>query len=299
MELSSIFSSITDVEFGEQVDLTSYSTFKLKARGDLLIVKSLPALQKSVEALTKHQTPYTVLGLGANQIIKSQPDSLYLKLELPLASDILAKCQSSYLLPASILLNQLTSHAIKYGLKGWEVFTGIPATLGGAVCMNAGTSLGEIASLVKKVYIVKSSGELYELEVKPEHFEYRSNLFLSQGDVIYAVEMIHNGEDAKISDLIKEYLQNRRASQPLDKRTCGCIFKNYIVEEKTCRAGHYIDIVGLKGLTFDGMRVSPVHGNFFENVDGATDRDVMALINMVRDELKLQFGVEFEKEVKL
>jgi UDP-N-acetylmuramate dehydrogenase len=299
LDLSRLFASVSDAELKEGVDLTSYSTFKLKASGDLLIIRSKEALQESLTILYDRSIQYIVLGLGANQIIKHHSDCLYLKIDLQLDSSLLSECRERYLLPASVPLNQLTSHAIKYGLRGWEVFTGVPATLGGAICMNAGTFLGEISSLIKKVYIITAKGEQRELEVDLHNFKYRSNLFLETGEVIYAAEMVHLGIDPKVGSEIKEYLIRRRESQPLDRRTCGCIFKNHITEEKTCRAGHYIDIIGLKGLTVDGMRVSPVHGNFFENVDGATDREVMALIEIVRDELRLQFGVEFEKEVKL
>ena len=71
---------------------------------------------------------------------------------------LLDRVKEEYTLPASIHLSKLTSHASKHGLKGWEVFTGIPATLGGAIFMNAGTGLGEIGPWLKKLKLFQRMG---------------------------------------------------------------------------------------------------------------------------------------------
>jgi UDP-N-acetylmuramate dehydrogenase len=205
-----------------------------------------------------------------------------------------------YLFPASISLATLTAHANKFGLSGWEVFTGIPASLGGAVYMNAGTNLGEIGSVVSEVYIVNKFGEERREIVDQNSFNYRRNNFINEGDVIYQVRLKHFGQDEKISRKIREYLEMRTRTQPLKEWTCGCVFKNYenIDRGETCRAGLFIDIMGLKGLTYKNLQVSLKHANFMENKGDSSYEDVLSLINILKTELKLQYGISFETEVE-
>ena len=108
---------------------------------------------------------------------------------------------------------------------------------------------------------------------------------------------------AQVRSDIKEYLKKRNESQPLWASTCGCIFKNAerpVSSKKlaTCRAGEFIDIMGLKGFQMDQVRVSPLHANFMENRGGADHSSMVKAINFVKEELKLQFGIDFETEVK-
>jgi UDP-N-acetylmuramate dehydrogenase len=271
---------------------------RLRAFGDLITVKSVEALKECLKRLTENSIEYTILGLGANQLLCETSKKPYIKLAFEFDKSYLSKVRDEYELPASVSLSILSSHAVKNGLKGWESFTGIPATVGGAVFMNAGTNLGEIGPLIREVRIINKFGIERVEKINGDSFSYRKNHFLESGDVVYSVLMGHNGVDEKISKKIKEYLELRNRTQPLKEWTCGCIFKNSILE-RTCLAGKFIDILGLKGLTHNGMRISPKHANFMENENSASKEDVVALIKIIKDELRLQYGVEFETEVKL
>ena len=169
--------------------------------------------------------------------------------------------------------------------------------------MNAGTGLGEIGSLVKEVKLISKNGDLKIVSPSENDFSYRKNNFTKEGDIIYEVTLIHKGIDSSVSNLIKEYLRKRNESQPLWASTCGCIFKNATKQASskklaTCRAGEFIDIMGLKGFQMDQVRVSPLHANFMENRGGADYSNMVKTIAFVKEELKLQFGVDFETEVK-
>src|SRR5690606_37940156 len=128
----------------------------------------------------------------------SQPKQVIIHLDLPFDLNYLSESHDEYVLPASLGLNHLTAHAVKFGLSGWEVFTGIPASLGGAIYMNAGTNLGEIGALVKSVDIVNSDGVLRTLLVSDQSFSYRKNHFVKSGDVIVGATLIHRGKDSSI-----------------------------------------------------------------------------------------------------
>lgn len=296
----SFLNSIPGVLLEVDKDLTKYSTMRLNAVGDLITVKNLQALKSTVKELSQKSIQYRVLGWGANILLPQKADIPYLQLDFEFDRDIFNEAQTEYLLPASVSLATLTSHANKFGLLGWEVFTGIPASLGGAIFMNAGTNLGEIGSVVKEVYLVTKEGEEKLIKIDQHSFSYRHNHFVNSGDVIYQARLIHNGIDEKIKTKIKEYLDMRTRTQPLKEWTCGCVFKNYENNERhvTCRAGLFIDIMGLKGLTYKNLQVSLKHANFMENKGDSSYEDVLTLINVLKYEMKLQYGVSFETEVE-
>ena len=299
VKLAQALSEISDIEYQEQVNLTKFSTMRLKACGNLLKIKSYKALQECLPLLKRMEVKYRVLGLGANQLLPENTQELYLKLELPFDKTYLDEAREIYNLPASVPLSILSSHAIRNGLKGWESFTGIPATLGGAIFMNAGTGLGEIGPVVKEVKIMAPDGSQRVHTCDQESFSYRRNNFLREGEVIFEATLIHFGQDPYITKEIKTYLDFRNKSQPLKEWTCGCVFKNHKETGETCRAGQYIDIIGLKGLEYNGVRVSPKHANFMENFESASLSDMKTLIMTVQEELKMNFGLDFETEVKI
>ena len=302
--LKNIFSKLSDdknIKFSLDTDLSKYSTMKLSAKGSIIFVDSVDALEKVVRELAKEKVSYKLIGWGANFIIPVNPSFVLVKLTFPFDRSIFSQEKKEFWIPSSAPLNILTSIASKFGFQGWEVFTGVPASLGGAIAMNAGTSLGEICELIKEVKLLRTSGHIECHSVTKDSFSYRKNHFLNEGDVILEALVFHKGIDSKVNETIKNYLKLRTESQPLKQKTCGCMFKNLVYEannkEMTCRAGLSIDIMGLKGLSVNDLRISPKHANFMENRGEAASSDVTKLIEVTKRELKLQYGVEFETEV--
>lgn len=288
--------TLDDCTFHQNCDLTSYTTFKLASVGDLIEVHSVTALQKLLPKLKKFHKNYLVVGWGANQILPAQCDELVIHLDFSFDQTYLDEKKDEYILPASLGINYLTSHAVKFGLKGWDVFTGIPASLGGAIFMNAGTNLGEIGSLIKKVILVTPEGELREEQITDKSFSYRKNHFVRPGEIIVGAVMIHYGSDSLISQKIKDYLQYRKMSQPLTTKNCGCVFKNPM---KDFPAGKLIDLLQLKGVRSGDLKISPKHGNFMENSGKANWDQFKALVDLINFEMDHFYGLEFELEVKI
>jgi UDP-N-acetylmuramate dehydrogenase len=296
MNLKEKLHSLPDVEFLENENLTSYTTFKLNSVGDLLIVKSVEALQKILPLLNAENRCYLIVGWGANQILPAQCQDLIIHLEFPFEMNYLDTLREEYQLPASLGINHLTSHAVKFGLKGWEIFTGIPASLGGAIYMNAGTNLGEIGKLVKKVQLMNPQGEIREEVMTAKSFSYRKNHFVKPGEVIIGAVLINSGTDEAIPGKIREYLEYRKKSQPLATKNCGCVFKNPL---KELPAGKLIDLLQLKGVRVGELRISPKHGNFIENSGKATWDQFQSLVAIINYEMDHFYGIEFELEVKI
>jgi UDP-N-acetylmuramate dehydrogenase len=277
-------------------DLTRFTTIRLQSIGDLIEVKSVKSLQKLVIFLNKNKLRYIVIGWGANQVLPSVCKDIVIHLDFDFDFDYLNIQREEYIFPASLGLNHLTNHAKKFGLSGWEVFTGIPASLGGAIYMNAGTSLGEIGSLVKSVSLVTPNGELREEIINSQSFSYRKNNFVESGEIIVGAVMYHNGFNPQISQKIKDYLDYRKRTQPLSTKNCGCVFKN---PHKDFQAGKLIDLIGLKGLSVGEMRVSHKHGNFIENDGLGTWDQLELLIKIINSNMDHFYGIEFELEVKI
>ena len=288
--------SVPDSELLINQNLTSYTTFKLNSEGDLLKVKSIEALQKIMSILDEEKKKYLIIGWGANQILPAKCTDLVIHLEFIFDPNTLREFRDEYTLPSSLGLNHLTALAVKFGLKGWEVFTGIPASLGGAIYMNAGTNLGEIGSLIKTVTLVTKTGGIREVKIDRNSFSYRKNHFVHEGEIIVAATIKHYGTDSLIPQKIKDYLDYRKQTQPLSTKNCGCVFQNPL---KALPAGKLIDLLQLKGVAIGELRISSKHGNFMENKGSASWRDFKSLVDLVNFEMDHFYGIEFELEVKI
>lgn len=288
--------SISNCHFYQDIDLTRYTTFKLVSRGDLVEVNSVEALEKLLPVISKYNRGYLIVGWGANQILPAQCSDLIIHLKFTFDSSYLESFREEYVLPASLGINHLTSHAVKFGLKGWEVFTGIPASLGGAIYMNAGTNLGEIGSLVKSVKLVNSEGKIREEIITDKSFSYRKNHFVKHDEVIVEATLRHFGTDESIPQKIRDYLEYRKKTQPLTTKNCGCVFKNPL---KELPAGKLIDLLLLKGVGSSDLRISPKHGNFMENTGRADWNQFSSLVKLINFEMDHFYGIEFELEVKI
>ena len=172
--------AIKEATLEESADLSKYCTMRLQSRGNLVKVFSIEALQEVLSAFSEQKISYQIIGRGSNQLFAPQYSGAYLKLELPFDKSYLDEFRESYTIPASVSLSALTTHAIRFNVEGWQVFTGNPATLGGAIYMNAGTSLGEIGPLVRKVKIVTGEGKIREETVGKKIFWLPEKLFFKK-----------------------------------------------------------------------------------------------------------------------
>jgi UDP-N-acetylmuramate dehydrogenase len=295
MTLNNLLKNIDDLDIFENCNLEKYTTIRLNKVGSIAIVKSIKSLRILVDILSKNEIRFHLIGWGANQIIHNTKNTLFIKLKFKFERSELSVARDIYEIPASVSLNVLTSHATKYGLSGWEVFTGIPASLGGAIFMNAGTSLGEIGQLIRSVKILDLKGEIREEVMNENSFSYRKNHFVKVGEIIISAVMTHGGLDSKVPEKIKSYLEFRKSSQPLASRNCGCVFENY---DSLHKAGQFIDVCGLKGFGLNGLKVSQQHANFIENNNASTE-DFIGLTDSLKYQLELFSGIQFELEAKV
>jgi UDP-N-acetylmuramate dehydrogenase len=177
-----------------------------------------------------------------------------------------------------------------------EGLIGVPGTVGGALRMNAGAYGTEISKFVQCIEVYRAASRRNEtLMAEAMGFRYRAT-GLAAGDILLAAELtLMPRPYEEIRAEIKVSNEKRRASQPLQEKSAGCIFKN----PPGASAGKLIDELGLKGHRIGGAVVSERHANFFVNRHQATAEDFWALIDLVRNRVQQAFGYELEEEVVL
>lgn len=196
---------------------------------------------------------------------------------------------------SGILLGSLANEAARHGLTGLEFAHGIPGSLGGAVTMNAGAYDGEMRQVVIFVRVLDHRGEIAEIPAEQCEFSYRHSAF-SGGErlILSAALQLAEGDQTAIRGRMEELMARRKAKQPLEYPSAGSTFKR----PEGYFAAALIDRCGLKGLTVGGAQVSEKHAGFIINTGGATCRDILDLMEQVRERVFRETGVELEPEVK-
>jgi len=195
---------------------------------------------------------------------------------------------------ASADLGGMVTFCAKHDLGGMEGLIGVPGSVGGALRMNAGAYGTQIGPWVREVELYRAaSGEVETVRGNDIRFDYRHTSF-ADDDVMLRVKLELPSKPYKeILAGIKVCNEKRRASQPLNQKSAGCIFKN----PPGGSAGRMIDELKLKGHRVGDAAVSDRHANFFVNLADATCDDMRRLIDNVRERVRAAYGVELENEV--
>jgi UDP-N-acetylmuramate dehydrogenase len=202
-------------------------------------------------------------------------------------------------------LAKLINESVRRGLAGIEVLGGIPATVGGAIMMNAGGKFGAIADAVLRVHTITRDASEQTLDRNAIAFNYRTSGL--QGRIITGVDLsLTPADPALLRTRLKEIMQYKKDSQPLKDSSAGCCFKNPTLTRdidtvgkkgERVSAGMVIDRAGLKGLRIRSASVSELHANFLTADKGGRANDVITLIQSVRDRVRERFDIELETEV--
>lgn len=238
-----------------------------------------------------------VIGNGTNLLAPDQGVDRLVVNTSGMASMALGPEPQTVTAEAGVSLARLADYACRQGLAGLEFAHGIPGTLGGAVCMNAGAYDGEMKQVVKQVTLLLPEEGIRTVSGAEMEFGYRRSLLTDRPEavVLSAVLQLEAGEPEKIRETMRALMARRKASQPLEYPSAGSTFKRPVGQF----AGTLIDQCGLKGFTVGGAQVSPKHAGFVINTGGATCADVLAVMEQVRQRVLEEIGVRLEPEVKL
>ncbi len=244
-----------------------------------------------------------VLGSGANLLVRDEGvDGVVVQLNDPCFKHV--SIQGNLVTVGSGYdLAKLVLETARAGLAGLECLAGIPASVGGAVRMNAGGAYGEIGPCVKSVRVMDSTGYVYTRTRDDLVFSYRKSNIVAKFILEIVLDLTSDDPDA-IMKRVKEVFLYKKTSQPLAAHSAGCAFKNPPADafpegspHAGSSAGKLIDLAGLKGYRVGGAEVSTRHANFVTADDTGRARDVLAVIDHAQKTVRERFGVTLEREV--
>jgi UDP-N-acetylenolpyruvoylglucosamine reductase len=251
-------------------------------------------LQTLLVAAQARSLPVLMLGRGSNLLVPDEGvDGLVISLAHENWQKFTVQSDGRIWAGAGLRLKNLCGLATKAGLVGFEFLEGIPASLGGALRMNAGAMGGWMFDVVEEVHLMTLAGEKRVLKRAEMHVDYRSCEELRDNVALGA--FLKPAAQAAATDIRRQidvYQKKRQESQPREP-SAGCIFKN----PTGTSAGKLIDELGLKGERVGDAEVSTVHANFIVNRGHATSADVVALVRRVRERVKNARGIDLEPEV--
>lgn len=297
MDFTRIASRLNElqIEYIENAILAQYTTFRIGGAARMVVFPHDSGEAVTVlELLRAENVRVLIIGNGSNLLISDNGFDGAAVVLSRMKSVSVDGCRIRA--DAGASLTGLASEAQKNALTGLEFAYGIPGTLGGGIYMNAGAYGGDMSQVVRvSRYYDPDTGKCCELTAAEHEFAYRHSAYMGNNRVILSAELeLSSGDPESIAERMSELISKRRQKQPLEYPSAGSVFKrgNGFI---TAQA---IDEAGLKGRGVGGAQVSEKHAGFIINRGGATARDVLELIEIVRSEVYKKFGYSIECEVK-
>lgn len=279
----------------KDISIKRLTTYKVGGVARVLIYpKNESKLVLLLKLIKKYHLPYKIIGNGSNLIFSDKDyEGVLIKLTEFNQIEIF---ENKIRVGAGYSLMKLSRVALKHSLTGLEFAAGIPATVGGATFMNAGAYKSDMGYIVQSIRVLTPDLKIIELENRELNFHYRTSFLKTHRDYICLEVLIklQRGDKILIDRVMRERLQRRMESQPLNYPSAGSVFRN----PKNQFSGELIEKAGLKGFQIWGAMVSEKHANFIINKGNATAQDVKDVIFYTKDKVKEKYNVDllFEQE---
>lgn len=276
--------------------LAKHTTFKIGGNARFFIYpKNELALLRVIELCKENELPYRVFGKGSNLLCSDEDFNGVIICLDRYFNEMQFEADGTIYAQAGVSLILLAHEAMKASLTGLEFASGIPATLGGAIYMNAGAYKSNMANVIQKVYVVKENGCEW-MDVSALRYSYRHSIFQEHRDwiIIGASLKLEKGDQTEIRNLMDSRRARRMQSQPLDKPCAGSVFRN----PEQYPAWQLIEEIGFRGKRLGGAKVSDKHANFIVNYDHAKAKDVYNLVVEIQEEVRNKYGLEMKMEVE-
>jgi len=277
------------------VSLAPVTTFRIGGPAALFLEPdSAEDLHAVARAVAQTDVPVAIVGKGSNVLIADEGfDGIVLRLGRGFRWS--ARAGDTVTAGAAMPLPALSSVAQQHGLAGLGFGVAIPASLGGAVRMNAGAHDGEMADIVETVDVFELRGDAtHTITAEEVGFSYRSTKLPADAVVTAASLRLRPADPGEIRAAMDAARRWRRDTQPIAEPNCGSVFTNPPGEH----AAALIEAAGLKGASIGGASVSTKHANFIVTAPGATAADVRALIEVVRAGVERASGIVLHTEVR-
>ena len=295
--INDIRSAMPGLEMHENEPMSAHCSFRIGGPARLMACPASGAEAAALLRLLREaDAPVELMGKGTNLLVADEGlDAVVVRLGEAISG--------AELLPgdrvragAGISLAKLAVFAAEAGLSGLEFAHGIPGSLGGAVFMNAGAYGGEMKDVLESAEIALPDGTLREVPAEELELSYRHSALEGSGALVTAATVkLTPAEPEAIRARMRELMEKRRASQPLDMPSAGSTFKRPVGGY----AAALIDQAGLKGFAIGGAQVSEKHAGFVINRGGATFDDVLRLMEHIQKTVLEKSGVRLEPEVRI
>ncbi|PVX52518.1 UDP-N-acetylmuramate dehydrogenase [Balneicella halophila] len=318
------------ISFQRDCPIAPHTTFRIGGEADLLcVIESLPELHDTIIACNSHHIPYKIIGGGSNILVsdkgyrgliiinKAKDWEILEDAEIPeLKSTALARHRAEDVvtpleerqnkvivrIASGIKIPTLMNQLLKVDISGLELFAGIPATVGGATYMNMHGAKLFFGDLIAQAQLL-SNGEVKNVSQEYFQFDYDYSILHETQETVLSCDLVlTQGQSKEAKALAKEWIMKKK-NQP--QRSAGCLFHNLTNEQQeklgypTPSIGYVIDkVLGLKGKTIGGAKISEGHAAFIENTGKATAEDVLKLINEIKKQMLLKTGIVLQSEIE-
>lgn len=291
--------SVRDMVDGEvhvYETMRGHTTFRIGGPADIFLSASgVEDIRRTIKYAKANGIPYHVIGNGSNLLVAdSGIRGIVIKIgrrmnNIEFSGDKM-EAQAGMPLPS------LARLAAEYGLSGLEYGIGIPGTLGGAVVMNAGSGGQDTSQILTSVKAMDAEGTLVEMAKEDLGLGYRESRFKRSCEIVLEISLqLHYSKETVIKEKMRELMEKRRRTMPLNYSSVGSIFKN----PEGDYAGRLIDQAGCKGMREGDAQVSELHANWIVNLGQAKASSILELISRVRNAVQTECGVRLELEVSM
>lgn len=277
--------------------MKDHTSFKIGGPVDLFFIpNTVEHIKEMIAYLKSEGIPYYIIGNGSNLLVADKGYRGVIIQVYKNLSHVNIDEDGNVYAEAGVLLVKLAKMIYNASFEGFEFASGIPGTLGGGVYMNAGAYGGEIKDVLVDATVLSRDGEFQVVKNEDLKLAYRHSILMDRGDIVVSANLkFQQGSKEHIKAIMDDLNGRRKDKQPLDKPSAGSTFKRPV----GFYAGKLIMDAGLRGYQMGGARVSDKHCGFVINTGDATSADVLALITYIQQEVKKQFDVELEPEVRM
>jgi len=302
----------------ENISLAPYTTFKIGGPAKYFFAaKTAEEIIQAWRVAKELKLPYYIIGSGSKVLVS---DSGFNGLIIKIQNTKYQIQNTNIICDSGVLLGKLVNETVKNGLTGLEWLIGIPGTVGGAICGNAGAFGYSIGGAAESVKVLNPDSLMEEILAAEDcRFGYRTSLFKEKRYIILkAVLKLKKGARAESEKIIKEYLAKRLRKHPIAP-SAGSVFKNPLISENQkayknllkkfpetekfmatgkIPAGWLIEEYKLLGKKIGGAMIAKEHGNFIVNSGGAKAENVIMLISLIKQKVRVNFGIQLEEEIQ-
>jgi len=295
-------------QFEEFEDLKKYTTIGLGGPARFVVVaKDLRQLVNIITQARNFGINYKVLGNGSNLLISDKGfDGLVI---INRTNSIqIDKTKGIVIAEGGAALSKLILDSAALGLSGLEALFGIPGSVAGAVCVNAGAHQISTGAFLRSSTVMLSSEKVVSVQRDWFNFNYRESRLKYKKEefppvILTAIFQFQQKRKEDILSEISKFKKIREKNQPLGEKTCGSIFKNPSGtdkndESKERTAGYLLDSAGAKKLKNGGMRVSKKHANWIINEGNASSYQARQLIEKMRQIVFDKYSLSLEEEIE-